>query len=211
MGDLGLIPGLGRSPGGEHGNPLQYSCLENPMDRGAWRATLHGVTESDKTEWPGTAHSPTRIGMESVSESRKCYGKRQCLNRVLQFKSKLGGQERETSNTRLALEMTWLSAKNRNSKKAVQIMLLFFSPGHAACGILVSSPRVEQAPPALEIWRLNHWTSREIPKSYSSFKAMAFKHFWTMNYYKKCRFWPSIHIAAKISEIRCCFFSLSYF
>ena len=45
-GDLGLIPGLGRSPGGGHGNPLQCSCLENPMDRGAWRATVHGVTES---------------------------------------------------------------------------------------------------------------------------------------------------------------------
>ena len=40
--DMGLIPGLGRSPGGGHGNPLQYSCLENPMDRGAWRATVHG-------------------------------------------------------------------------------------------------------------------------------------------------------------------------
>ena len=40
------IPGLGRAPGGGHGNPLQYSCLENPMDRGAWRATVHGVTKS---------------------------------------------------------------------------------------------------------------------------------------------------------------------
>ena len=39
-GDSGLIPGLGRSPGEGHGNPLQYSCLENPMDRGAWRATV---------------------------------------------------------------------------------------------------------------------------------------------------------------------------
>jgi len=37
---------LGRSPGGGHGNPLQYSCLENPMDRGAWRAIVHGVTQS---------------------------------------------------------------------------------------------------------------------------------------------------------------------
>ena len=45
-GDLGLIPGSGRSPGGGHGNPLQYSCLENPMDRGAWQATVLGVTES---------------------------------------------------------------------------------------------------------------------------------------------------------------------
>ena len=45
-GDLGLIPGLGRSPGGGHGNPRQYYCLENPMDRGAWRATVHGVAKS---------------------------------------------------------------------------------------------------------------------------------------------------------------------
>jgi len=44
--DTVSIPGSGKSPGGEHGNPLQYSCLENPMDRGAWQATVHGVTKS---------------------------------------------------------------------------------------------------------------------------------------------------------------------
>ena len=44
--DVGSICGLGRSPGGGRGNPLQYSCLENPMDRGAWRATVHGVAMS---------------------------------------------------------------------------------------------------------------------------------------------------------------------
>ena len=43
--DLGSIPGLGRSPGGGPGNPPQYSCLENPMDRGAWKAAVHGVAE----------------------------------------------------------------------------------------------------------------------------------------------------------------------
>ena len=49
-GDLGLIPGLGRSPGEGNGNPLQYSCLENPTDRGAWQATIYGVKkESDTT------------------------------------------------------------------------------------------------------------------------------------------------------------------
>ena len=42
----GSIPGLGRFPGGGHGNPLKYSCLENPMDRGAWRAAFHGVSKS---------------------------------------------------------------------------------------------------------------------------------------------------------------------
>ena len=46
VGDLGLVPGLGRSPGEGHGNPLQYSCLENSMDRWAWQATVHGVTKS---------------------------------------------------------------------------------------------------------------------------------------------------------------------
>ena len=44
--DAGLVPGLGRYPGGEHGNPLQYSCLENPMDRGAWLAIVHRVAKS---------------------------------------------------------------------------------------------------------------------------------------------------------------------
>ena len=44
--DASSIPGLGRTPGGEDGNPLQYSCLENSMDRGAWQATVHGVAKS---------------------------------------------------------------------------------------------------------------------------------------------------------------------
>ena len=49
-GDLGSIPGLGRSPGGGHGNPLQYFCRENPMDRGAWWAVAHRVAELDMNE-----------------------------------------------------------------------------------------------------------------------------------------------------------------
>ena len=44
--DMGSIPGLGRSPGGGQGNPLQYYCLENPMDRGAWQAVVHRVAKS---------------------------------------------------------------------------------------------------------------------------------------------------------------------
>ena len=44
--DSGLIPGLGRSPGGGHGNPIQHSCLEKPMNRGAWRAAVHSVAKS---------------------------------------------------------------------------------------------------------------------------------------------------------------------
>ena len=46
--DMGLIPGLGRSPGEGTGNPLQYSCLENPMDREAWWVTVHGIAKSQR-------------------------------------------------------------------------------------------------------------------------------------------------------------------
>ena len=49
-GDLGLIPGFGRVPAEGNGIPLQYSCLEHPMDRGSWLATVHGITESDTIE-----------------------------------------------------------------------------------------------------------------------------------------------------------------
>ena len=45
-GDANLIPGLGRSPGGGHGNPFPYSCMETPMDRGTWLATVHGFAKS---------------------------------------------------------------------------------------------------------------------------------------------------------------------
>ena len=57
-GDLGLIPGLGQSPGEGNGKPLQYSCLGNPMDRELWQATVHGVTKSqtrlsDRAQYTG--------------------------------------------------------------------------------------------------------------------------------------------------------------
>ena len=50
--DMGSLPGWKRSPEGGHGTPLQYSCLENPMDRGAWWATVHSIAESNMTEAP---------------------------------------------------------------------------------------------------------------------------------------------------------------
>ena len=74
-GDLGSIPGLRRYPGEENGNPLQYSCLENPTDRGAWWATVHGVAKS-QTQLSYFTHSLThslRFVIAYLSRSK-------CLN-----------------------------------------------------------------------------------------------------------------------------------
>ena len=69
--DRGSIPGLGRSPGGENGNPLQYSCLENPMDRGAWRAIVHRVTKS-QTQLKRLKHANQEY-ITQRREKSKCY------------------------------------------------------------------------------------------------------------------------------------------
>ena len=68
-GDGGLIPGLGRSPRGGHGNPFQDACLGNPMDRGAWRATVHRVTESDVAEVTDTHAQPNHNSEYLLSSS----------------------------------------------------------------------------------------------------------------------------------------------
>ena len=65
--DAGSIPRSGRSPGGGHGNPLQYSCLENPMDRGAWRPTVHSVTKN-WTPLKQLSTQPTYLVTTSLDE-----------------------------------------------------------------------------------------------------------------------------------------------
>ena len=64
--DVGSIPGSGRSPAGGYGNPLQYSCLENPMDRGAWWTTVHGITKSQTQLKQLSTHTHTHTHARTV-------------------------------------------------------------------------------------------------------------------------------------------------
>ena len=93
-GDLGSVPGLGRSPGEGNGNPLQYSCLENPMDRGAWRATDHRVAQS-KTQLRDSAHTRTSLLPRPATEAElgtrtlTSFWQHQCGDRVSLLKQKI--------------------------------------------------------------------------------------------------------------------------
>ena len=102
-GDAGLIPWLGRSPGEGNGNPLQYSCLENPMDRGDWWVTVHGVTESDRNEWL-SMHIHTYIhtitGILMRERGRQESQKRKWYNRIQWW-------ERGMSQGRWAASRNW--------------------------------------------------------------------------------------------------------
>ena len=71
--DVGSIPASGGSPGGRHGNPFQYSCLENSKNRRAWRATVHGVAESDTTERLSIAHNKSHLHMQSPESNYRIH------------------------------------------------------------------------------------------------------------------------------------------
>ena len=71
-GDSGSIPGSGRCPGGGNGNPLHYSCLGNPIDRGAWQATVHGVAKESDTTWRLNHHHHTAA--ETPQRIRRYFG-----------------------------------------------------------------------------------------------------------------------------------------
>ena len=73
---MGMIPRLGRPPGGGHGNPLQYPCLENPMDREAWHATIHTVSKSltRLKQLNMHAHMPSSLELTVIAEFPSCLG-----------------------------------------------------------------------------------------------------------------------------------------
>ena len=94
--DASSIPGLGRAPGGGHGNPLKYSCLDNPMDSGAWWATVHRVAESrTQRKWLSTLHGDISFCFSSISSSyqsstkNKLDAQEQRLNCSRKFKYEL--------------------------------------------------------------------------------------------------------------------------
>ena len=74
-GDLGSIPGSGRSPGEGNGNPLQYSCLENPMDKGAWQATVHEVARVEHNL--ATKPSPPSNDLRNTMNKECCWKQHQ--------------------------------------------------------------------------------------------------------------------------------------
>ena len=76
-GDVSSIPGSGRSPEGGNGNPLQYSCLENPLDRGAWWATVHGVAKLDTTERLNSSNT-RHVGLAGVGSGSARSGRHVC-------------------------------------------------------------------------------------------------------------------------------------
>ena len=95
--EAGSIPGLGRSPEEGLGNPLQYSCLKNPLDRGAGQAIVHGITDSDMTEWLST-HTSKIVGRES--------GKQSCFYKVPRGRDQSKVTERSKRKNRMR---TWVS------------------------------------------------------------------------------------------------------
>ena len=130
--DMGLIPGLGRSPAGGNGNPLQYSCLENPMDRGAWRASVHGVAKSQTwlSYWAHTRYDfglavrsvasfttiedtyLKRFLLQSVPWKKENHTDISELSCVASNSSKLGGYMKLQSKLNSFQQFAWFNIKS---------------------------------------------------------------------------------------------------
>ena len=114
--DTGSIPGSGRSPGGGHGNPVWYSCLENPMDRGAWRATVHGVAQSRTRLKRLSMHivfltQDEMDGIKSVDENRTwaCLDTQLCLTLCIPMDYSLPDSDSSVHGISQARILEWVA------------------------------------------------------------------------------------------------------
>ena len=128
--DAGSIPGLGRCPGGGHGNPLQYSCLENPMDRGAWQATVHGIAK--RHNWGDLASTHTAIGfLEGEWQSKNKESEHLCESCCIQILGDTrdhgfcGEEKKETR--RNGGNFDWGNGHGRKEGKIVHLRDIFKS------------------------------------------------------------------------------------
>ena len=145
-GDQGSIPGSGRSPGEGNGNPLQHSCLENPMEGGAWWATVHGV-----------AKSRTRLSYFTFFLFFLCY--HSLLVEAITSTPRFMGSDRDPC---LSFKILLLFFQIVILRACLLFIYLFLSHLEA-CGISVPHPGMEPVPSAMEAQNLNHCTSREVP------------------------------------------------
>ena len=150
-GDPGSIPGLGRSSGEGNGNPFQYSCLENPMDRGAWRATVHGVARVRRnlvTKPPQPKSFPPFI-------HRLCIPVWNLLSYILWVIS-------------TSVDHQTIHSSHISSALLPLAFFFFFLLPSSACRILVLQPGIGPGrPSAVKALSLNHWTTRKFPGLHS--------------------------------------------
>ena len=143
--DMGSIPGMGRSPGGGHGNPLQCSCLENPMDRGSWWATVHRVVKSQTrlkrlSMLAGMGSRKTvRMNLFAGQQWRRRHREQTCEHGGEKGDGETNGESSTETHTMLGLLLLLLSHSSR--------VRLCATPKTAA----------HQAPPALGFSRQEHY------------------------------------------------------
>ena len=155
-GDCDLIPGSRRSPGEGNGSPLQYSCLENSMDRGAWQATVHGVAKS-RTQLSETA---TILWISGLSRGR---------DDMSPFSLRISLSDENSYMPQHSV----ISAVNKSKLCRLNLTLGGGGSHSIACGILVPWPEIEPMPSAVKAWSPNHWTPREVPiKAYFYFSPL---------------------------------------
>ena len=168
-GNAGSIPGSERSPGEGNGNLLQYSCLENSMDRGAWRATVHGVAKSQtwlkwlsthaRTHWWGSSdyrgllgHCPRNSFLVWNSTSRKF---------PLLTDDALALHSHQSLSGVWPHFCMWPFLAFLPPSMYLTTWVIFFWLCHATYGILVLQPGIKLRPPEVEAWSPKHRTARE--------------------------------------------------